>query len=136
MKRKFLIKRIARNVQIRSMSIHVVATIMALYPISSAQKISEEFGLSVYQIRKMAHVCRVKKEKKFLCEVCRRNALIAAERRKRLRRRRIARACRLSDQGHTNVEIARIMKVSVATVYKYKKSLNYNQYPKNNKQNG
>ena len=124
MKRKFLVKRIARNVQIRSMSIHVFATIMALYPISSAQKIAEEFGLSAYQVKKMARICRVKKDKKFLCEVCRRNALKAAERQRRLRRRRIARAIRLFNQGHTNVEIARIMKVSVATVYKYKKTMN------------
>ena len=124
MKRKFLIKRIARNVQIRSMSIHVFATIMALYPISSAQKIAEEFGLSAYQVKKIARICRVKKDKKFLCEVCRRNALKAAERQRRLRRRRVARAIRLFNQGHTNVEIARIMKVSVATVYKYKKTMN------------
>ena len=124
MKRKFLIKRIARNVQIRSMSIHVFATIMALYPISSAQKIAEEFGLSAYQVKKMARICRVKKDKKFLCEVCRRNALKAAERQRRLRRRRVARAIRLFNQGHTNVEIARIMKVSVATVYKYKRTMN------------
>ena len=124
MKRKFLIKRIARNVQIRSMSIHVFATIMALYPISSAQKIAEEFGLSTYQVKKMARICRVKKDKKFLCEVCRRNALKAAERQRRLRRRRVARAIRLFNQGHTNVEIARIMKVSVATVCKYKRTMN------------
>ena len=124
MKRKFLIKRIARNVQIRSMSIHVFATIMALYPISSAQKIAEEFGLSAYQVKKMAHICRVKKEKSYLRNVLRRNVLKAAERQRRLRRRRVARAIRLFNQGHTNVEIARIMKVSVATVYKYKKTMN------------
>ena len=124
MKRKFLIKRIARNVQIRSMSIHVFATIMALYPISSAQKIAEEFGLSAYQVKKMARICRVKKDKKFLCEVCRRNALKAAERQRKLRKRRVARAIRLFNQGHTNVEIARIMKVSVATVCKYKRTMN------------
>ena len=106
------------------MSIHVFATIMALYPISSAQKIAEEFGLSAYQVKKMARICRVKKDKKFLCEVCRRNALKAAERQRRLRRRRVARAIRLFNQGHTNVEIARIMKVSVATVYKYKRTMN------------
>ena len=124
MKRKFLIKRIARNVQIRSMSIHVFATIMALYPISSAQKIAEEFGLSAYQVKKMAHICRVKKEKSYLRNVLRRNALKAAERQRKLRKRRIARAIRLFNQGHTNVEIARIMKVSVATVCKYKKTMN------------
>ena len=124
MKRKFLIKRIARNVQIRSMSIHVFATIMALYPISSAQKIAEEFGLSAYQVKKMAHICRVKKEKSYLRNVLRRNALKAAERQRKLRKRRVARAIRLFNQGHTNVEIARIMKVSVATVYKYKKTMN------------
>ena len=124
MKRKFLIKRIARNVQIRSMSIHVFATIMALYPISSAQKIAEEFGLSAYQVKKMAHICRVKKEKSYLRNVLRRNALKAAERQRKLRKRRVARAIRLFNQGHTNVEIARIMKVSVATVCKYKKTMN------------
>ena len=124
MKRKFLIKRIARNVQIRSMSIHVFATIMALYPISSAQKIAEEFGLSAYQVKKMAHICRVKKEKSYLRNVLRRNALKAAERQRKLRKRRIARAIRLFNQGHTNVEIARIMKVSVATVCKYKRTMN------------
>ena len=124
MKRKFLIKRIARNVQIRSMSIHVFATIMALYPISSAQKIAEEFGLSAYQVKKMAHICRVKKEKSYLRNVLRRNALKAAERQRKLRKRRVARAIRLFNQGHTNVEIARIMKVSVATVCKYKRTMN------------
>ena len=124
MKRKFLIKRIARNVQIRSMSIHVFATIMALYPISSAQKIAEEFGLSAYQVKKMAHICRVKKEKSYLRNVLRRNALKAAERQRKLRKRRVARAIRLFNQGHTNVEIARIMKVSVAPVYKYKRTMN------------
>ena len=124
MKRKFLIKRIARNVQIRSMSIHVFATIMALYPISSAQKIDDEFGLSAYQVKKMAHICRVKKEKSYLRNVLRRNALKAAERQRKLRKRRVARAIRLFNQGHTNVEIARIMKVSVATVCKYKRTMN------------
>ena len=124
MKRKFLVKRIARNVQIRSMSIHVFATIMALYPISSAQKIADEFGLSAYQVKKMAHICRVKKEKSYLRNVLRRNALKAAERQRKLRKRRVARAIRLFNQGHTNVEIARIMKVSVATVYKYKRTMN------------
>ena len=44
--------------------------------------------------------------------------------RRKLRRRRIAKAIRLFNLGHTNVEIARIMKVSVATVYKYKKTFN------------
>ena len=117
-------RRVLRNGRVKKMSIHVFATIMALYPICSAQKISEEFGLSVYQIKKMAHICRVKKQKSYLRDVLRRNAQIASERRKRLLKRRIARACRLSDQGHTNVEIARIMKVSVATVYKYKKTMN------------
>ena len=108
----------------KKMTIHVFATIMALYTVSSAKKIAEEFGLSTYQVKKMARICRVKKDKKFLCEVCRRNALKAAERQRRLRRRRVARAIRLFNQGHTNVEIARIMKVSVATVYKYKKTMN------------
>ena len=108
----------------KKMTIHVFATIMALYPISSAQKISEEFGLSVYQIKKMAHICRVKKEKSYLRDVLRTNALKAADRKRKLRRRRIARAIRLFNLGHTNVEIARIMKVSVATVYKYKKTMN------------
>ena len=109
---------------VKRMSIHVFATIMALYPISSAQKIAEEFGLSAYQVKKMARICRVKKDKKFLCEVCRRNALISADRQRKLRRRRVARAIRLFNQGHTNVEIARIMKVSVATVCKYKRTMN------------
>ena len=103
----------------RKMPMHVFATILALYTISSSQKIAEEFGLSAYQVRKMARICRVKKEKKFICEVCRQNALIAADRQRKLRNRRVARAIRLFNQGHTIIEIARIMKVSVATVYKY-----------------
>ena len=109
---------------VKRMSIHVFATIMALYPISSAQKIAEEFGLSAYQVKKMAHICRVKKEKSYLRNVLRRNALKAAERQRKLRKRRIARAIRLFNLGHTNVEIARIMKVSVATVCKYKRTMN------------
>ena len=107
----------------KKMTIHVFATIMALYTVSSAQKIAEEFGLSAYQVRKMARICRVKKEKSFLREICSRNAKIAAKRQRNLRSRRISRAIRLYNQGHTLEEIARILKVSVATVYKYKKFL-------------
>ena len=117
-------RRVVNHGHVKRMSIHVFATIMALYPITSAQKISEEFGLSVYQVKKMARICRVKKEKSYLRNVLRRNAQIAADRQRKLRRRRIARAIRLFNLGHTNVEIARIMKVSVATVYKYKKTFN------------
>jgi DNA invertase Pin-like site-specific DNA recombinase len=71
----------------------------------------------------MARICRVKKEKSYLREICSRNAKIAAKRQRNLRSRRISRAIRLYNQGHTLVEIARILKVSVATVYKYKKFL-------------
>lgn len=108
----------------KKMNMHMFATILALYTITSAQKIAEEFGMSAYQVKKMAHICRVKKEKSYLRNVLRTNALKAAERKRKLRRRRAARAIRLFNLGHTNVEIARIMKVSVATVYKYKRSLN------------
>lgn len=107
----------------KKMTIHVFATIMALYTVSSAKKIAEEFGLSTYQVQKMARICRVKKEKSYLREICSRNAKIAAKRQRNLRSRRISRAIRLYNQGHTLVEIARILKVSVATVYKYKKFL-------------
>ena len=107
----------------KKMTIHVFATIMALYTVSSAKKIAEEFGLTAYQVKKMAHICRVKKEKSYLRDVLRRNALKATERQRKLRRRRIARAVRLFNEGHTNVEIARILKVNVSTVCKYKKIL-------------
>ena len=107
----------------KKMTIHVFATIMALYTVSSAQKIAEEFGLSAYQVRKMARICRVKKEKSFLREICSRNAMVSVNRRRRLRNRRITRAVRLFNQGYTNVEIARILKVNVSTVCKYKKIL-------------
>lgn len=43
------------------MSLHVFATIMALYPFTSSEDISEEFGLSIVKIRRMAKICRVKK---------------------------------------------------------------------------
>jgi DNA-binding NarL/FixJ family response regulator len=71
----------------------------------------------------MARICRVKKEKSYLREICSRNAKIAAKRQRNLRSRRIARAVRLFNEGHTNVEIARILKVNVSTVCKYKKIL-------------
>lgn len=109
----------------KRMSIHVFATILALYTISSAQKIAEEFGLSAYQVRKMARICRVKKEKAFLREICRMNGLHSAARNRRLRANRIASAIRLHQQGFSDHEIARTLKVSMGTVYKYKKSMKF-----------
>ena len=36
------------------MTMHVFATIMALYPFTKTEEIAEEFGLPVVKIRKMA----------------------------------------------------------------------------------
>ena len=48
------------------MTIHVFATIMALYPFTKTEEIADEFGLSVVKVRKMARVCRVSKNKYLL----------------------------------------------------------------------
>ena len=47
------------------MTIHVFATIMALYPFTKTEEIADEFGLSVVKIRKMARACRVSKNAEF-----------------------------------------------------------------------
>ena len=42
------------------MTIHVFATIMALYPFTKTEEIADEFGLSVVKIRKMARASESK----------------------------------------------------------------------------
>ena len=56
------------------MTIHVFATIMALYPFTKTEEIADEFGLSVVKIRKMARACRVSKNAEFRSEIGRQNA--------------------------------------------------------------
>jgi hypothetical protein len=48
------------------MTMHVFATILALYPFTKTEEIADEFGLSVVKVRKMARVCRVSKNKYLL----------------------------------------------------------------------
>lgn len=43
------------------MTIHVFATIMALYPFTPASEIAMEFGVSKYKVREMAKKCHVRK---------------------------------------------------------------------------
>ena len=55
------------------MTIHVFATILALYPFTRTEDIAEEFGMSAMKVRRMAKICRVKKSKEFRREICRQN---------------------------------------------------------------
>ena len=55
------------------MKIHVFATIMALYPMTSTKKLSQEFGISVYKLKAMAKKCHVEKSHEFRSEICRQN---------------------------------------------------------------
>ena len=61
------------------MKIHVFATIMALYPMTSTEKLSQEFGISVYKLRAMAKKFHVEKSREYRSEVCRQNGLKGLE---------------------------------------------------------
>ena len=74
------------------MTIHVFATILALYPIKPTAEIAEEFGMTEYRINKMAKACRVKKSHEFRSEVNSKNGSVNAE---KLKKRTIRRAKRV-----------------------------------------
>ena len=57
------------------MKIHVFATIMALYPMTSTEKLSQEFGISVYKLRAMAKKFHVEKSQEFRSEIGRQNGM-------------------------------------------------------------
>jgi DNA invertase Pin-like site-specific DNA recombinase len=101
------------------MKIHVFATILALYPFTKTEEIAEEFEMPVYKIREMARICRVKKSDDYLYEVYLQNSRKATERNTVRRKRREQRAIKLWNEGVSMGEIARRLKLSKSTVYKY-----------------
>ncbi len=92
---------------------------MALYPFTRVEDISEEFGLSPEKVRRMAKVCRVKKNRDFRREINRLNGLKSAEKAAKSRMRREKRAIKLWNEGASMGEIAKKMRISRYTVYKY-----------------
>lgn len=103
------------------MTMHVFATIMALYPIKPTTEIAEEFGLSVSYISKMAKVCRVKKSHEFRSEINRKNGSVYTERAKKRTERRAKRVLKLLDEGYSCTEAAKRMGVSRAAISRYRK---------------
>ena len=101
------------------MKIHVFATILALYPFTKTEDIAKEFGISVYKIRLMAKTCRVQKSDDYRYEVYLQNSRKATERNTVRRKRREQRAVKLWNEGVSMGEIARRLKLSKSTVYKY-----------------
>ena len=101
------------------MKMHVFATILALYPFTKTEEIAEEFEMPVYKIREMARTCRVKKSDDYLYEVYLQNSRKATERNTVRRKRREQRAIKLWNEGVSMGEIARRLKLSKSTVYKY-----------------
>ena len=101
------------------MKIHVFATIMALYPFTSTRAIAQEFGLSQSKVKAMAAACHVKKNDDFRSEINRRNGRKATEREVVRRKNRQRRAIEMNNEGCSVTEIARRMRISRYTVYKY-----------------
>ena len=101
------------------MKIHVFATIMALYPFTSTQAIAKEFGLSQSKVKAMAAACHVRKNDNFRSEINRRNGRKATEREVVRRKNRQRRAIEMNNEGSSVTEIARGMRISRYTVYKY-----------------
>lgn len=101
------------------MKIHVFATIMALYPFTSTRAIAQEFGLSQSKVKAMAAACHVKKNDDFRSEINRRNGRKATEREVVRRKNRQRRAIEMNNEGSSVTEIARRMRISRYTVYKY-----------------
>ena len=101
------------------MKIHVFATIMALYPFTSTQAIAQEFGLSQSKVKAMAAACHVRKNDNFRSEINRRNGRKATERKVVRRKNRQRRAIEMNNEGCSVTEIARRMRISRYTVYKY-----------------
>ena len=101
------------------MKIHVFATILALYPYTKVEEISEEFGLSPDKIRRMARICRVKKAKEFRSEINRLNGRKSIEKVIERRIRRERRAIKLWNEGMSVGDIAKRLRLSKDTVYRY-----------------
>ena len=101
------------------MKIHVFATIMALYPITKTEEIADEFGISVFKLRRMARICRVKKAEDFRSEIGRLNGRKSVDRCIERRIHREHRAVKLWNEGLSIGEIAKRLKVTKNTVYKY-----------------
>ena len=101
------------------MKIHVFATIMALYPFTSTRAIAQEFGLSQSKVKAMAAACHVRKNDNFRSEINRRNGRKAMEREVVRRKNRQRRAIEMNNEGCTVEEIAKRMRISRYTVYKY-----------------
>ena len=101
------------------MKIHVFATILALYPYTRVEDISEEFGMSPDKIRRMARICRVKKAKEFRSEINRLNGRKSIEKVIERRIRRERRAITLWNEGMSVGDIAKRLRLSKDTVYRY-----------------
>ena len=101
------------------MKIHVFATILALYPNTRVEDISEEFGMSPDKIRRMARICRVKKAKEFRSEINRLNGRKSIEKVIERRIRRERRAIKLWNEGMSVGDIAKRLRLSKDTVYRY-----------------
>ncbi len=92
---------------------------MALYPFTSTRAIAQEFGLSQSKVKAMAAACHVRKNDDFRSEINRRNGRKATEREVVRRKNRQRRAIEMNNEGCTVTEIARRMRISRYTVYKY-----------------
>ena len=101
------------------MKMHVFATIMALYPFTKTEDIAREFGISATKIRLMAKTCRIQKSDDYRYEVYLQNCRRAKEWNILRRKRREQRAVKLWNEGVPMNEIARRLKISTSTVYKY-----------------
>ena len=101
------------------MTMHVFATIMALYPFTKTEEIADEFGLSVVKVRKMARACRVSKNAEFRSDVGRLNGRKSVDRCIEHRIHREHRTVKLWNEGLSIGEIAKRLKVTKGTVYKY-----------------
>ena len=101
------------------MELHVFATILALYPFTRVEDISEEFGMSPEKIRRMAKICRVKKAKDFRRQILTLNCRKAVEKNIERRIRRERRAIKLWNEGMSMGEIAKRLRLSKDTVYRY-----------------
>lgn len=92
---------------------------MALYPFTRTEDIAKEFGISATKIRLMAKTCRIQKSEDYRNGVYLHNCRKAIERNIVRRKRREQRAVKLWNEGVSMNEIARRLKISKSTVYKY-----------------
>ena len=98
---------------------HMFATIMALYPFTKTEDIAKESGISATKIRLMAKSCRIQKSDDYRYEVYLHNCRKAIEHNIVRRKHREQRAVKLWKEGVPMAEIARRLKLSKSTVYKY-----------------